>query len=106
MRRVHRAPAIQCLRGLLYYHAAVDRATNTVINVSIWQSLADVRQMETLAPMLARRPKSRATSLPATVFSPPRHARVKMAGKGAQMSAYRIRQRPLKRSAGLASSVP
>src|SRR6516162_2545671 len=73
MRRVHRAPAIQALQGLLYYH--LDRATNTVINVSTWQSLADVRQMETLAPMLARPPKSRATSLAATPFSPPRHVR-------------------------------
>src|SRR5262252_9029739 len=71
MRRVHRAPAIQALRGLLYYH--LDRATNTVINVSTWQSVAEVKQMETLAPMLARSPKSLATSLAATPFSPPRH---------------------------------
>jgi len=49
-------PAIQKLRGLLYYHASVDDTTNTVTNVSIWQTLDDARQMDTLAPMLAQRP--------------------------------------------------
>jgi hypothetical protein len=49
-------PAIQELHGLLYYHAAVDPTTSTVVNVSIWESMADARQMETLPPMLAQRP--------------------------------------------------
>jgi hypothetical protein len=49
-------PAITQLNGLLYYHAAVDPVTNTVVNVSIWQDLAAARQMETLAAMLAQRP--------------------------------------------------
>ena len=48
--------AIEALEGLLYYHAAVDRNTNTVVNVSIWKSEQAARQMDTLAPMLAQRP--------------------------------------------------
>jgi hypothetical protein len=49
-------PALRQLRGLLYYHAAVDPVTHTVVNVSIWTDLDSVKQMETLAPMLAQRP--------------------------------------------------
>ena len=50
------APAIQSLQGLLYYHAGADRSTNTIVNVSIWESEQAARQIETLAPMLAQRP--------------------------------------------------
>jgi hypothetical protein len=50
------APAIQALHGLLYYHAGLDASTNTVVNVSIWATEQDARQMDTLAPMLAQRP--------------------------------------------------
>ncbi len=49
-------PALKQLRGLLYYHAAVDPNTNTVVNVSVWTDLDAARQMDTLAPMLAQRP--------------------------------------------------
>jgi len=49
-------PALKQLRGLLYYHVAVDPLTNTVVNVSIWTDLDAARQMDTLAPMLALRP--------------------------------------------------
>lgn len=49
-------PALKQLRGLLYYHVAVDPVTNTVVNVSIWTDLDAARQMDTLAPMLALRP--------------------------------------------------
>jgi hypothetical protein len=49
-------PAIKQLRGLLYYHVAVDPVTNTVVNVSIWTDLDAAKQMDTLAPMLAQRP--------------------------------------------------
>ena len=48
-------PAIRQLRGLLYYHVAVDPITNTVVNVSIWTDLDAAKQMNTLAPMLALR---------------------------------------------------
>ena len=46
-------PAIRQLRGCLHYWAGIDATSNTMVNVSIWESLADARQMETLAPMLA-----------------------------------------------------
>lgn len=49
-------PAIQALSGLLYYQAAVDSNTNTVVNVSIWENEHAAEQMATLAPMLAQRP--------------------------------------------------
>lgn len=46
-------PAIRQLNGLLHYYVGIDPVSNTMVNVSIWQSLADAKQMETLAPMLA-----------------------------------------------------
>jgi quinol monooxygenase YgiN len=49
-------PAIEALAGLLYYHAGVDADGNTVVNVSIWESMTAAGQMETLAPMLSQRP--------------------------------------------------
>ena len=49
-------PALKQLRGLLYYHVAVDPVTNTVVNMSIWTDLDAAKQMDTLAPMLAQRP--------------------------------------------------
>lgn len=49
-------PALENLRGLLYYHAAVDEATSTVTNVSVWEGLDAARQMDTLQAMLAQRP--------------------------------------------------
>ena len=49
-------PAIRALRGLLYYHAAVDQETSTLVNISVWEDLAAARQMDTLQAMLAQRP--------------------------------------------------
>lgn len=46
-------PAIRRLNGCVYYWAAIDPTTNTMVNVSVWATLDDARQMETLAPMLA-----------------------------------------------------
>lgn len=46
-------PAIQKLAGCLHYFAAIDRESSTMVNISIWRSLADAQQMQTLAPMLA-----------------------------------------------------
>jgi hypothetical protein len=37
----------------MQYWVGIDRTTNTMVNVSVWASLADAKQMETLAPMLA-----------------------------------------------------
>lgn len=49
-------PALHQLRGLLYYHAGVDPQTNTVVNVSVWETLEDAKQMDTLQAMLEQRP--------------------------------------------------
>jgi len=49
-------PAIQALEGLLYYHAGIEASTNTVVNISIWETKQAARQMDTPAPMLAQRP--------------------------------------------------
>jgi len=46
-------PAIRQLAGCLHYFAAIDRESSSMINVSVWRSLADAQQMQTLAPMLA-----------------------------------------------------
>ena len=46
-------PAIRLLAGCLHYFVAIDRDSGSMVNVSVWRSLADARQMQTLAPMLA-----------------------------------------------------
>lgn len=46
-------PAIIKLSGCMHYWAGIDRMTNTMVNVSVWKSLLDAKQMDTLAPMLA-----------------------------------------------------
>jgi len=49
-------PALRRLHGLLYYHAAVDSQTNTVVNFSVWENLEAAKQMDRLPEMLAQRP--------------------------------------------------
>lgn len=44
-------PAIRALHGCLYYWAAIDQVSSTMVNVSLWETLADARQMDTLEPM-------------------------------------------------------
>jgi quinol monooxygenase YgiN len=46
-------PAIRKLAGCLHYFAAIDRESSSMVNVSVWQSLADAQQMQTFGPMLA-----------------------------------------------------
>ncbi len=46
-------PAIRGLRGSLHYWMAIDPVSSTMINVSVWETLADARQMETLQAMQA-----------------------------------------------------
>ena len=41
------------MRGCLHYWSGVDPISNTMINVSVWASLEDAKQMETLEPMRA-----------------------------------------------------
>ena len=47
------APAIRALDGCLHYWAGIDALSNTMVNISVWASVADAKQMDTLAPMLA-----------------------------------------------------
>jgi len=44
-------PAIRGLQGCLHYWAGIDTTSNTMVNVSVWKSLEDAKQMETLQPM-------------------------------------------------------
>ena len=46
-------PAIRQLAGCLHYFAAIDRDSSSIVNVSVWRSLADAQQMQALGPMLA-----------------------------------------------------
>jgi quinol monooxygenase YgiN len=45
-------PGIRQLDGCLHYWAGIDHHSNSMVNVSVWRSLADAKQMETLASML------------------------------------------------------
>ena len=46
-------PAIRQLAGCLHYFAAIDRDSSSMVNLSVWRSMADAQQMQTLGPMLA-----------------------------------------------------
>lgn len=46
-------PAIEQLPGLVAYYAGADPESNTMVNVSVWESVEDARQMATLAEMQA-----------------------------------------------------
>jgi hypothetical protein len=48
-------PALKRLRGLLHYYVSIDTVSNSMINVSVWESMAAAKQMETLQAMLAQR---------------------------------------------------
>jgi quinol monooxygenase YgiN len=45
-------PAIRRLHGCLAYDAGADRDSSSLVNVSVWQTLADAKQMDALAPMI------------------------------------------------------
>jgi hypothetical protein len=47
---------LEALNGLRHYYVGIDEERGSVTNVSVWDSLADARQMDTLQPMLAQRP--------------------------------------------------
>jgi quinol monooxygenase YgiN len=44
---------IRQLDGCLHYWAGIDHHSNTMVNVSVWRSLTDAKQMETLSSMSA-----------------------------------------------------
>jgi hypothetical protein len=46
-------PAIRKLAGCIHYFAAIDRESSSMVNVSVWRTLADAQQMQTFGPMLA-----------------------------------------------------
>jgi hypothetical protein len=50
------AQPLRALPGLLHYYVGIDRGSGLVTNVSVWDSLPNARQMDTLQPMLAQRP--------------------------------------------------
>ena len=48
-------PALRRLPGLLHYYVSLDRDSNSMVNVSVWESMGAAKRMETLAEMLAQR---------------------------------------------------
>jgi hypothetical protein len=46
-------PAVRALRGCLHYYAAIDSVSNTMVNVSIWDTREDAKQLDQFTPMLA-----------------------------------------------------
>lgn len=48
-------PALRRLGGLLHYYVSIDPVSSSMVNVSVWDSLAAARQMEALQEMLAQR---------------------------------------------------
>jgi hypothetical protein len=45
-------PAIGQLDGFLRFYAGIDPVSNSMINVSIWDSLPNAKQLDSFAPML------------------------------------------------------
>ena len=43
-------PAIRKLDGCMHYWAGIDRTTNTMVNVSVWKSLTDAKQIGNAGP--------------------------------------------------------
>jgi hypothetical protein len=46
-------PAVRALKGCLHYWAAIDQLSRTMVNVSMWETLEDAKQLDRLTPMLA-----------------------------------------------------
>jgi hypothetical protein len=46
-------PGIKSLRGCLHFWAGVDPVSNSMLNISVWATLEDAKQLDTFAPMLA-----------------------------------------------------
>jgi hypothetical protein len=43
---------IEAMPGLISFHAGADEATSSLMNVSIWTTLDNARQLDTFQPML------------------------------------------------------
>ena len=48
-------PALRALPGLIHYYVSIDSVSNSMVNVSIWESLQAAQQLNTLKEMLAQR---------------------------------------------------
>ena len=48
--------SIENLNGLLHYYVGIDRERGYLTNVSVWETLEDAHQMDSLQAMLAQRP--------------------------------------------------
>lgn len=48
-------PALRALPGLIHYYVSIDLISNSMVNVSIWDSLQAAQQMNILKEMLAQR---------------------------------------------------
>ncbi len=48
-------PALRALPGLLHYYVSIDPVSNSMVNVSVWESLQAAQQMNTLQEMLTQR---------------------------------------------------
>jgi hypothetical protein len=47
---------LEQLHGLLHYYVGLDRKLGVLTNVSVWETLDDAHQMDSLQAMLAQRP--------------------------------------------------
>lgn len=45
-------PGIRKMRGLMHFYAGGDEAVSSLTNVSIWETLADAKQLDSYQPML------------------------------------------------------
>jgi hypothetical protein len=45
-------PAIKGLKGNIAFYVGIDRENGTMSNVSVWETMGDARQMDTLPAML------------------------------------------------------
>jgi hypothetical protein len=48
-------PALRALPGLIHYYVSIDSISNSMVNVSIWESPQAAQQMNTLKEMLVQR---------------------------------------------------
>src|SRR5690242_11389110 len=45
-------PGIRRMPGLIHFYAGEDEAVNALINVSVWRTMDDAKQLDTFQPML------------------------------------------------------
>lgn len=45
-------PGIRQMRGLIHFYAGEDEAVSSLVNVSVWRTLDDAKQLDRFQPML------------------------------------------------------